>query len=104
MSERLCGGRIVSVHERHCLAALADGEKATDARPSGGEGARGAPGGEETPVVEGDVGVETDNELSALTKGKGKGKARGDVETRTQGVSEIECLQGHMRGLRSCGA
>lgn len=103
MSERLCGGRVVSVHERHCLAALADGEMETEARPSGGEGARGAPGGEETPVVEGGVGVETDSEPSTLTKGKGKGKARGDVETGTQGVSEVECLQGHMRGLRSGG-
>lgn len=111
MAERLCGGRVVSVLERRCLAAaqVAIGDEATN-----------DPLSKTMERVGG--GLESSRRPTGGSKGKGKGKMvgsdmteteedydQGDIEAKVGGeegktqetlLSEVDCLEGHIRGLR----
>lgn len=127
MAERLCGGRVVSVVERHCVAAQAD----TNADPGGAPppattaaaGVGGGPEKEGGPRndagrEDGSDAMETSGNGGSCEDGAGDGatpppgeKSRHEKGGRQKGEgaphdddggpsSELECLQGHIRGLR----
>lgn len=111
MAERLCGGRVVSVLERRCLAAA---QVAVRDEATGDPLAKAMEGG--------GGGLESSRRTTGGSKGKGKGKMvgsdmmeteedydGGDIEMNVGGeggktketlLSEMDCLQGHIRGLR----
>lgn len=122
MAERLCGGRVVSVVERHCVAAQADTnadpggapQPATSAAGMGGPeegGSRDAAGRDGSDVMEtrGGGGSEDgageglkpplgENRHQTGDQQKGKGAPHDDDGGAS---SELECLKGHIRGLRA---
>lgn len=122
MSERLCGGRVVSVAERHCVAAKADSSSQNGlATAMPGETSGDVGGSNDTAGTTSGggtaLGVEGTRETTheaAVSKGKGKMNVGGskdeDVggkgvdggnESAAQGrASELDCLEGHVRGLR----
>lgn len=156
MAERLCAGRVVSVIERHCVAATPDngtvadtqkqavetkatgtpartaaaagvsGSGPTDETGGGGSNGRVENGGSSGGGCEGeeDDGKKEESENKGVTPRAqqdqhdntgGGGGRRGDTPVhaqkkpsslsssspRSSSSSELECLKGHIRGLRA---
>ena len=119
MAERLCGGRLVSVLERRCLGATA---QVTVGAPSR-QGSKNAVN-TDAPYAPGSMGLRPPS--GGGSKGKGKSRALTNVEMEVEeednegedsasreeekgakryscSVGELDCLEGHVRGLRLCG-
>ncbi|CAN0024546.1 unnamed protein product, partial [Scytosiphon promiscuus] len=99
MAERLCGGRVVSVLERHCVAAQADASNAAMAAEIETEAET------DSTVDAPRAGLESNRgSMMEVEGGGGGGCCEGD-EKGAGAVSpssgELECLRGHIRGLRS---
>lgn len=120
MAERLCGGRVVSVVERQCAEADQDNDTQTAQQalaatttPPAPALAAPAPAPAAVPRVSGDglrqdPGTREDsgdNRMDVDSGGdegrKGGASPSGESASSSSSSSELECLKGHIRGLRS---